>query len=149
MEERLPVFVYGTLRKGEGNYGRFLAGRTDTEYPALLSGHVLLADGLPFVVPMDGFMVRGDLMEVREEEWASTLRELDRLEGFRADRPDTSLYVRTRRTVVYGNEDEQSEAEAWVYLGGGLLLDGVKTAEASIVHHGDWVRFNEERRHAA
>lgn len=50
---RLPVFAYGTLRPGEGNYAWALAGKTTAEVPATVVGMVLLdGPGFPFTVVM-------------------------------------------------------------------------------------------------
>lgn len=147
MQEQLPVFVYGTLRPGQGNYRRILRDVTEAEYPAMLTGHALYAAGVPFAVPMTGRAVRGDLMVVRAEEWAPTLSELDALEGFRPDASRaSSLYVRTACTVVYVNDGLPQAAEAWVYLAGGLVtFDELDV----LVPGGDWLAFAPEPRRAA
>src|SRR5438270_797160 len=44
-----PFFVYGTLRPGQGNHARLLAGRTTAEVPATLPGNVLYGPALPYV----------------------------------------------------------------------------------------------------
>src|SRR5262249_60711090 len=53
--EELPVFVYGTLRSGQDNYARFLAGKNVRETPAALPDHSMyVAYGYPFVTDVLG-----------------------------------------------------------------------------------------------
>jgi hypothetical protein len=44
----LPIFVYGTLRTGQGNWARLLRGTTVSETPAVARDHALYADGIAF-----------------------------------------------------------------------------------------------------
>ena len=50
-----PVFVYGTLRHGQGNYRRLLEGRTVRELPCIAKGTVrelpCIAKGLALFGP--------------------------------------------------------------------------------------------------
>src|SRR5438094_10472984 len=96
--DRLPVFVYGTLRPGQGNYSRLLAGRIAAPVPATLPGHALYGRALsfPYVVPAPGHTVVGDLVTPLADLYDGVLDDLDWLEGYRAGQPDASHYVRTR-----------------------------------------------------
>jgi len=127
-----PVFVYGTLRAGQGNYHHILLGTTSNERPAVLHGHTLLGLGVPFATPRDGKIVVGEVMDVRPELWAGVLRRLDYLEGYQGPGRDNT-YVREVREVVL---DEGGTVEAYVYLAGsmGPWIDG-----APEVPGGDWV----------
>src|SRR5262249_3285693 len=71
--EELPVFVYGTLRTGQDNYVRFLAGKTTRELPATLPDHSMyVAYGYPFVTDVfDGRAVIGDLMYLESTGYKS------------------------------------------------------------------------------
>ncbi|WP_439681467.1 gamma-glutamylcyclotransferase family protein [Embleya sp. MST-111070] len=130
---QLPVFVYGTLRTGQGNYRRILAGNTARERAATLAGYKLLDGGVPFAVPsVEGdHMVVGDLMEVDPDVWTKVLRSLDRLEGYRGT--DADLYVRKTCEVRTSDGDVMS---AYVYIAGKFFgWDD----DAPVVPGGDWV----------
>jgi gamma-glutamylcyclotransferase (GGCT)/AIG2-like uncharacterized protein YtfP len=132
---RLPVFVYGTLRSGQGNYRHLLAGRTERERPAILHGYKLLGAGVPFAVPGEDRQVVGEVMDVQPELWPVVLGQLDRLEGY-TGRDADSLYVRAVRTVVLCGG---GEVEAYVYLASESTCDGW-LSNAPEVPCGDWVR---------
>lgn len=126
LDEKLPVFIYGTLRPGQKNHRRFLAGCARREVPARIRGelHVFLDPGgarYPFLVPGDD-IVRGDLVELREECRRQTLADIDRLEGYDAQN-DGGLYLRRRRPV---ETDSGETVEAWVYLWNGPWTKTVK-----------------------
>lgn len=113
--ERLPVFVYGTLRPGRYNH-RVVAGALAAASPAVLTGHALYVRGLPYVVPQPDAVVVGDLLDLTSQRYTRTLRALDQLEGYREEDPDGSHYVRTRVTVRV--DADGGVRPAWVYLAG-------------------------------
>jgi gamma-glutamylcyclotransferase (GGCT)/AIG2-like uncharacterized protein YtfP len=138
---QLPFFVYGTLRKGEGNYRRYLAGKTARELPATLPGYLLYARDLPCVVeaPGEGGEVLGDLIAVLPERYDRVLRTLDALEGYDPAQADP-WYVRVRRRVRCVAADGTSgESEAWVYQGG--RRTAASYGPADLVPSGDWTAF--------
>ncbi|MGH2690352.1 MAG: gamma-glutamylcyclotransferase family protein, partial [Actinomycetota bacterium] len=111
-----PFFVYGTPRRGQGNY-RLLRGRTVSEHPARLPGYALHAAGLPYVVAgRADDLVAGDLMFVRPSHYAEILGVLDQLEGYTPGRP--GLYERIAATARYRLGGQDRAVEAWVYLAG-------------------------------
>ncbi|MFF7726857.1 gamma-glutamylcyclotransferase family protein [Streptomyces sp. NPDC008001] len=113
-QERLPVFVYGTLRPGQANHGRYLRGRTVAEEPARLRGAVLYeGPGYPYAVADPGGEVRGELIVVSPGEYAAVLASLDELEGCGPDGAG-EMYVRAVRPVLPGSSG--GEVRAWVYL---------------------------------
>ncbi|MEU2354518.1 gamma-glutamylcyclotransferase family protein [Streptomyces misionensis] len=112
--EQKPVFVYGTLRAGQGNYCGILEGNTIQERPAILKDYTLFGSGVPFAVQRDGRKVVGEVMDVHPEQWPGVLRRLDRLEGYRGEGRN-NMYDRKVRTVTLG---DGSEIEAYVYLAG-------------------------------
>jgi gamma-glutamylcyclotransferase (GGCT)/AIG2-like uncharacterized protein YtfP len=138
--DQLPFFVYGTLRKSEGNYRRYLAGKTTREHPATLPGYQLYARDLPCVVEAPhGGPVLGDLCYIRPEVYDRVLRTLDALEGYDpAD--DDPWYVRVRRTVRYvAANGAPATAQAWVYQGGRRTV--ASYGPADVVPSGDWIAF--------
>lgn len=138
--DQIPFFVYGTLRKGEGNYRRYVAGKTEREHRATLAGYRLYANDLPCVVEApEGGTVLGDLFYIRPELYHRVLRTLDMLEEYDPAQEDP-WYVRVRRVVRYVADDgTPGEAEAWVYQGG--RRTAASYGAADLVPSGDWIAF--------
>lgn len=138
ISDQLPFFIYGTLRPGQGNYPRFLGGRTAQEVPAVLHGHDLFDVGLPYVVrSTPDAMVVGDLAFVLPEDYSDVLADLDRLEGYSRRRPG-GHYQREALAVHYQDADgSEVTALAWVYLAGPAVR--ARLLGANPVPGGDWV----------
>jgi gamma-glutamylcyclotransferase (GGCT)/AIG2-like uncharacterized protein YtfP len=130
--ERLPVFVYGTLRPGQINWEYRLEGRVVRSTPGRLAGVALLDCG-PYPAAHEragaGGIV-GDLVWLDPDGWAGTLALLDELEGYVAGQPD-NLFERVVRTVA----SDAGPVDAWVYLAGQELLE----AGIPEIAGGDWV----------
>lgn len=125
--DQLPVFVYGTLRPGLGNYRWLLAGQTVHEQPATLPDAVMHeGPGFPYVVDGDG-VVRGDLVEVRADVYVEVLASLDSLEGYSPSRR-ANHYDRVVRTV----DTSAGPRQTWVYL-------AAATPDGPVVASGDWL----------
>lgn len=142
--DQLPFFVYGTLRPGQGNYRRFLGGRTAQEVSAVLGGHALFDLGIPYVVASTADpTVVGDLVFVAPQHYEDVLGDLDRLEGY-SPRRAGGHYQRQALPVRYqsagGNE---TSALAWVYLAGAAVR--ARLVEACPVPGGDWVAASASR----
>lgn len=117
----LPVFVYGTLRRGGRNEHR-LEGRT--RRPARLPDHALYElGGLPYCAPRPGSEVVGEVVVPDPERYEETLATLDRLEE--------GAYRRVVREV----EARGGPLDAWVYV--------AREAVAARLEHrvagGDWM----------
>ena len=117
------VFVYGTLRPGQCNYRRLLAGHTTREVPAIAEGLALYGRRFPYAVPQPGARVAGDLITITSELYRDVLTDLDHLEGYYPSRPGASHYIRKARSVVAMNRTPNGgtwEAfhTAWIYLAG-------------------------------
>jgi gamma-glutamylcyclotransferase (GGCT)/AIG2-like uncharacterized protein YtfP len=144
-EVQLPFFVYGTLRPHQGNYERFLEGRTASEIPGFLDSHALFAAGIPYVVESTSdAVVVGDLVFVLPSDYDEVLADLDRLEGYSPRRGADCHYQRHARPVRYLDADgDEATVVAWVYLAG-------PSARASLagtmpVPGGDWVALLRSR----
>lgn len=111
--ERLPVFVYGTLRPGQKNYPRYLQGRTLREHSATVCGRLYLVDdgGYPYLTSGNG-RVFGEVVELRPEHYREALRELDELEEYDPRDEEHSVYLR-RKTEATLEDGER--LTAWVY----------------------------------
>ena len=145
--DELPLFVYGTLRMGRGNYRRLLAGKTLHVVPATLPDHALYIAPYPYypyvTAAANGSFVVGDLFTLRPEIYVELLTALDTLEGYQPDDPEGSAYLRVRRTVHYA-DGEPRTAEAWVYCAGRRLR--AAATEERRVPSGDWVAHQRARR---
>ncbi|WP_208605899.1 gamma-glutamylcyclotransferase family protein [Streptomyces albus] len=111
--DRLPVFVYGTLRPGGRHHTRLLRGRTDHEEPARLPGAALYeGPGFPYAVEEPGGEVHGHLIAPRAAEYGELLAALDALEGYTPGEPAT-FYERRARDVLRA---DGRAVRAWVYF---------------------------------
>jgi len=147
MSQQLPFFVYGTLRRGQGNHpivDGLLADVRDAE----LGGHVLYENGLPYIGACGGGgTVTGDLLIPHPGDYDEVLHRLDRLEGFRP--PHDGLYVRIACPVRFAGAPGEpwGSCQAWVYHGGGrfhyhpsLVVPGGDWAKAREMHAGSMAR---------
>jgi gamma-glutamylcyclotransferase (GGCT)/AIG2-like uncharacterized protein YtfP len=106
------VFFYGTLMTP---FNR--TGRLRLEQHLTFKGHGTIHAALfdlgiyPAAVPADNSCVTGEVYELSEP--IAALRALDELEGYRPGDPETSLYTRTRTSVVM---DDGDTVEAWAYF---------------------------------
>lgn len=132
-----PFFVYGTLRPGQANHARLLAGRSVAEFSASLPGHVLYGPGLPYAaVGEEGAEVVGDVIVVAPGAYRQVLADLDRLEGYRPGRP--SHYERVARPVRWRRPDATvATTLAWVYLAGPVTRE--RLAPDQRIASGDWL----------
>jgi gamma-glutamylcyclotransferase (GGCT)/AIG2-like uncharacterized protein YtfP len=144
-DAQLPFFVYGTLRPHQGNYERFLEGRTASEVPGLLDGHALYAAGIPYVVESTpDAVVVGDLVFVLPCDYEDVLADLDRLEGCSPRRGGACHYQRHARPVRYLDADRvEATVVAWVYLAGPSAR--ARLAGSRPVPGGDWVALSRPR----
>jgi gamma-glutamylcyclotransferase (GGCT)/AIG2-like uncharacterized protein YtfP len=127
-----PVFVYGTLRTGQGNH-RVLRPHAAAIHPAILPGHRLFGNGLPYAAPggvRDA--VIGELVSLFPGTYDQALQELDGLEGI-----EYGLYRREALQVRFRCGDQAWTATtAWVYLGGADF----DYSPDLVVPSGDWTR---------
>lgn len=114
------VAVYGTLRRGEGNYHYFLNESNKLGTCALEGWDMYSMGAFPFVVPGDG-KITIEVFEVDD----TTFRRLDGLEGY----PD--FYDRTQVETSYGT--------AWMYF----IHDN--DPRNPKIESGDWIQYEEEK----
>lgn len=114
------VFVYGTLRSGQGNHGRLLKGRAMAA--AILEDHELRLGDWPWVQPAPGSAVVGEVVAVEP----GLLAELDLLEDVAG-----GWYRRERRVVRL---PEGRRVEAWTYTAGTIARPHDR-----LVPGGDWL----------
>jgi gamma-glutamylcyclotransferase (GGCT)/AIG2-like uncharacterized protein YtfP len=125
------VFVYGTLRPGQPNWERLLAGRAERVVAGRLGGVVLLDCGhYPAAVerPGAGGAV-GEVVWIRPADWSAALAALDHLEEYDPADPQR-LFDRVVRPV----ETADGPVDCWVYLAGRMLAESARP----VVADGDW-----------
>lgn len=121
------LICYGTLMKGERNHRRCCADALTVE-PAVTTGRLyLLSAGFPAMVEADAGEVFGEAMAFPDLDAA--LRDIDRLEGFRPDDPDGSMYLRIVRPVRLIRSGETMLAFCYLWNrplphGAALIPDG-------------------------
>lgn len=101
MEKMVNVFVYGTLKKGEGNH-HLLAGRSVLICENVIKGELFDLGPFPAMKEGDG-KVHGEVYAVGPE----TLKDLDVLEGH------PTFYERKPVKLLF----DDMEAEAYFYQG--------------------------------
>ena len=125
------VFFYGTLMAG---FDRRRRAGMDARltYLGRASIHGSLFDlGLyPAAVPATEGRVWGEVYEVTDP--ATVLPALDEIEGYRADDPDRSLYVRSQTTVIL---PDGSTRTAWVYFYNAPLGQAERIASGDYLEH--------------
>lgn len=113
------IFVYGTLREGEGNWAWALQGRSKKLGEETLPADYTMVSlgGFP-AVSLDGSSpVVGEVYEVDDEVFQS----IERLEGY------PSLYDRVEVQTKYG--------AAWMYIMRELR------ANRDVIDDGDWIKY--------
>lgn len=106
--EFLPLFVFGTLRRGECNH-HYLAGHYERMIPATLSGYARCAELM--IRRESGGEVRGELCFIRETEFAEAMAGCDLLEGLSPGEVVGEEYQRIQVTV----RTVEGEFVAWAY----------------------------------
>jgi len=134
-----PVFVYGTLRQGQGNSG-LMNPAVDNVTTGRLKGVAIYgADhGFPYAAEHEdpSAVTVGELVVLKENNEGDYARyRLDRLEGFNSDHPNSSHYERVLTKVYL--EDEDDGVKAWTYLARGFARETL--VEKDRIVDGDWV----------
>lgn len=108
-EERLPLFAFGTLRRGEVNH-HYLAGRYDRVLTATLPDYSVVA---PLMIDRStGGSVPGELFFLRPGSYESTLAGCDELEGVTPRQSRYAEYERKKVRVL----TNVGTFEAWAYV---------------------------------
>jgi gamma-glutamylcyclotransferase (GGCT)/AIG2-like uncharacterized protein YtfP len=109
----LPLFVFGTLRRGESNH-QCLAGRYDRWLPATLRNfkQTTAAHGFPQVAPSPGDQVTGELFFIRPADFAETMRRCDVLEDIPPGQLVGTYYQRAQVVV----QTAEGDFAAWAYI---------------------------------
>lgn len=105
---QLPLFTFGTLRRGECNHG-YLAGAYDRVVTARLFGFAQVA---PLMIAREtNAMVEGEIFFLTPATFESTLSGCDRLEEL----PTDGLVGDEYRRIAVRVQTEIGEFIAWAY----------------------------------
>jgi gamma-glutamylcyclotransferase (GGCT)/AIG2-like uncharacterized protein YtfP len=106
---RMPLFVFGTLRRGHCNH-HYLEGHYDRLIPARLHGYIRRHPLM--IVPQPGGVVDGELFFLKESLYEATLAGCDALEEIPTGQlvgPD----YRRKQVIV---ESAECRVHAWAYV---------------------------------
>ena len=111
--EFLPLFAFGTLRRGEPNH-HFLEGKFERWLPGTLCDYarIIASHGFPAIAPASGTQVAGELFFIRAEVFVETLGRCDILE----DIPPGELIGRFYRRAQVVVETAAGNFTAWAYV---------------------------------
>lgn len=126
----LPLFVYGTLMRGERAHS-LLAPQVTHASDAILDGASLYDLGRYPLAARGSGSVAGEILWLSLEGYEDTLTRLDRYEG--------SEYTRVQVDVRLS--DAHSSVTAWTYLG-----RQAPAARAALIPHGDWRKWQQTER---
>lgn len=107
--ERLPLFAFGTLRRGEANH-HYLAGRYDRILPARLPSYAIV--GPLMIDRSEAGSVPGELFFLRPGSYDATMTECDELEGTIPGQTRYAVYERRRVRVL----TDVGPHDAWAYV---------------------------------
>lgn len=148
---RRPVLVYGTLRKGEGNYYGCIVGYPHSIEIVRLPGFQMYGGwGFPYVIEDDNASIVAELVtfEGDDETYQKFLRGLDTLEGYYGINtdgtyPSMNHYDRILTTVEF--EDGREPVEAYIYVANRSMYKRVME-DLPAVEGGDWIEFSRRPR---
>ena len=125
------VFFYGTLMKGFERPGRAKVDQSlDSIGRGWITGSLYDLGIYPAAVPSAEGQIWGEVHDMCDPE--TVLRELDQLEGFRPDEPDTSLYTRSESAVTL---EDGRVVDAWVYYYNAPLGRAQRIATGDYLDH--------------
>lgn len=135
-ERELPVFVYGTLLPGFGNYQWHLEGHTTLEEKATIGGRMYDYMGhYPVVDVVESGIISGMVMYINPDVYNEVLYNLDCLEGYEPG-GKSNLY---NRVVVKAKTESGDEVECYTYSMGAIFRADSSTLPP--IEDGDWAEF--------
>lgn len=145
-----PVFVYGTLRSGQGNSVLMDRAR-ERDLPAVMRSASMYTKhwGFPYAKEDDdpNESIVGEIVWLSDSPEGDDARAaLDYLEGFDSDFPSSSHYERVEREIEYLNPTNGTyeTTKVWVYFARGTAAQSLLPQDK--LESGDWVAENRTRR---
>lgn len=112
-----PLFVYGTLKKNEIAYHQ-IAELVDHTIPAALNNFALyIRDGIPLVIPTQGWRVSGELIYSKPNSYEELLMRVDNYEGVRLYERQVSKAQLDIRNSNSASPPIDNLIECYVYVG--------------------------------
>lgn len=115
MQTPTPVFVYGTLRTGQGNWQWALQDRTTSAHLATVTGFQMYGlQGYPYAVHTDNdkHLIHGEVMHIDPEQYDEVMADLDRLEGYRPDNKNSHY----DKKIIQATLEDGTKVEAYIYF---------------------------------
>jgi gamma-glutamylcyclotransferase (GGCT)/AIG2-like uncharacterized protein YtfP len=137
-----PVFVYGTLRRGQGNFPIFGEHYYDSA-SGEVEGISIYGAERPFPYARESKnglgKTFGDIIWVDETPYGQQVRySLDSLEGFDSNFPSDSHYERKLQIAkITDPSGKTTTQKVWMYLASGRYKEQLR--ESEIIESGDWV----------
>ncbi|MGG7142147.1 gamma-glutamylcyclotransferase family protein [Clostridium nigeriense] len=138
MSKNINLFVYGSLREGFFNYDLYLKGKVKSIRPAEINGFELYHmpyKGYPAVLPGNNTIV-GEVVEI--EDYDSTLKAMDKMEGFLEEGNPNNEY--SRKLVQVKLTDDESSEDCYSYFYN-KDIDPKFQDEAIYIKNGDWKEY--------
>ncbi len=118
-DQQIPLFVYGTLRRGEENH-HYLDGHYLRVLPAELTGYARIAPIM--IAPRSGESVVGELYMLKPDEYAATMAGCDELEELHPGQMTGRDYQRKQVTIATA----EGTVEAWAYVQALTVLESIR-----------------------
>ncbi len=154
LQHPYPVFVYGTLRPGQGNHHMMEDAVADT-FEGKVTGVGIYGahQGFPYASEHEdpSAYVIGNVINLTDDQEGWKARQsMDHLEGFSKDHPSSSHYERILKEVeIVTPAGGRETVKAWIYLARGPSRDQLR--ESDRIPDGDWVEarkvYREPRPH--
>ena len=138
MNENINIFVYGSLREGFFNYDLYLKGKVKSIRPAEINGFKLYHmpyKGYPAVLPGNTTIV-GEVVEF--EDYYSTLKAIDEMEGFSNENNPNNEYLRKLVKVKLNDDESYENCYSYFY---NENIDPKFQDEAIYIENGDWKEY--------
>lgn len=133
-EVRRPFIVYGTLRPGCGNYEWALQGFTTKELTVTVHEYSLYTNGgFPYAVPTEGAKMTATLVYITDEDYLTTMENMDQLEGYTPGRTQYNLYNRIVQECVL---EDGTTVEGYMYTPSDP--ENIR-ATLPVIESGDWM----------
>lgn len=138
--KNINFFVYGSLRDGFYNYNKFLAGKIFKKKEGKLNNirlYHMPYKGYPAIVQGEDYVL-GEIMVINKDDYDSTMKALDKMEGFISEGNSENEYHKML-LEVQDLENNQNEL-CYVYFYN-KDRDKLFDNEAIYLPNGDWKEY--------